>query len=185
MSVEMGSALARPPHGLRCALATAWCPDYGCDSRLGCSGPRAQSLELAMTAVPTNATDRAAHPVPQGHRPAWIFMSGGAPSPAQASASDKRAILGSNPAGDAPHNWGLFRHARGLGANFHACCSCQLFVTICRWCALSERDAKTGAAAIAQLAARRSHNPALFHNLGSCIIRNHNLLSWLEGNGAS
>ena len=74
MSVEMGSALARPPHTLRCALATVWCSDYGCDSRLGCSGPRAQSLELAIIAVPTIAATRAAHPAPQGHRPAWIFM---------------------------------------------------------------------------------------------------------------
>ena len=55
MSVEMGSALARPPYYLRCSLAPVWCPDYGCDSRPGCSGPRAQSMELAITAVPTIA----------------------------------------------------------------------------------------------------------------------------------
>ena len=128
MSVEMGSALPGPQHTLRCALAKMWCPDYGRDSRLGCSGPRAPSLELAVIAVPRIGATRAAHPVLRGHRPAWIFMSGGALSPAPAAlvplAVDKQAIVGSNPTGDTPHNWGLFRHARGLRANFHACCGC-------------------------------------------------------------
>ena len=128
MSVEMGSALARPPHTLRCALAKMWCPDYGRDSRLGCSGPRAPSLELAVIAVPRIGATRAAHPVLRGHRPAWIFMSGGALSPAPAAlvplAFDKQAIVGSNHTGATPHNWGLFRHARGPRANFHACCGC-------------------------------------------------------------
>ena len=172
MSVGMGSALPRPQHTLHCALAKVWCSDCGRDSRLGCSGSRAPSLELANVAVPRIDATRAANPVLRGHRPAWIFMSGGALSPAPAAlvllAFDKQAVVGSNPTGDAPHNWGLFRHARGPRANFHACCGCEFLVTVCGWRALSESDARTGAAATAQLAARRSHNPTVVSSGRAC-----------------
>ena len=98
-----------------------------------------------ITAVPTIAATRTAHPVPRGHRPAWIFMSAGAPSPAPASlvplAFNSQASVGSNPTGNNPHNGGLFRHARGLRANFQACRSHSFFVTVCGWRAPSERDA--------------------------------------------